>query len=58
MKRRIFDWIYDILIYLKLDRIYDKFWYRIYYRHTKKCKSERKETRDRVLAIRKKVIGK
>ena len=34
------------------------FWYRIYYRHTKKCKSERKETRDRALAIRKKVIGK
>lgn len=34
------------------------FYHNVYYKHTRKHKKDLKDTRDRVLAVRKKAIGK
>ena len=41
-----------------LQKLYQtSFWHHVYYKHTKKHKREMQETQDRVLKLRKSILG-
>ena len=64
-------WLWWMVVRLRLKRhvvdrpkrldtcLYNsRFWYNIYYKHTRKHKAERKAVRDAVLKRRKEIIGR
>ena len=48
----------QLLRFIYINIIDSHLWYHLYYKHTAKHKKECKDTKDRVLEIRMKTIGK